>query len=331
VSKQTESDLPVMESIRQALQLSVVVAIVSDTMSERADTTHLRGCLEALHRQINPPPMEVIVPYHPRTAGIDSLRTEFPTVTFLCADDLDNLQVKGDQQHHQALRARGVACAHGDIVGLVEDVGHPDPHWCSEAVAVHQLDYAAVGGAIENGIDRSINWAVYFCDFGRYQNPLDEGSTAFASDANITYKRRALDSVRPIWEQAFHEPDVNAALVARSQRIGLSPRLIVYQHRAGLEPMSALKERVIWARSYAANRRKTLGSLRRGAYLALSPLLPIILLSRMTLNVIHKGRTAGAFARALPLTTCLTVAWAWGEMLGYLTGRPGGKSPSPHG
>jgi hypothetical protein len=307
-------------------QLSVVVVIVSDTLSDLPDASSLRGCLEALHRQVNPPPLEVIVPYHPRTAGIDSLKIAFPAVTFLCADDLSTLQVRGDQRHHQELRARGVACAHGDIVGLIEDVGRPDPLWCSEAVRVHGLDYAAVGGAIENDVDRPLNWAVYFCDFGRYQNPLVEGPASFASDANITYKRHALDSVRPIWQRAFHEPDVNAALLARDQRVGLSPRLIIHQHRTGLNASSALKERVIWARSYAANRSKMLGSLRRGAYLTLSLFLPIILLSRMTLNVIRKGRTVGAFVRALPLTACLTAAWAWGEMLGYLTGDPGGHS-----
>ncbi len=26
--------------------------------------------------------------------------------------------------------------------------------------------YAAIGGAIENGINRPLNWAVYYCDFG---------------------------------------------------------------------------------------------------------------------------------------------------------------------
>ena len=36
-------------------------------------------------------------------------------------------------------------------------------------VDMHQkYPYAAIGGAIENGIDQLLNWAVYFCNFGGY-------------------------------------------------------------------------------------------------------------------------------------------------------------------
>ena len=47
-------------------QLSVIVAIVSDTAGPRRDVSHLEGSLRALAQQIHPPAMEVIVPYLPR-------------------------------------------------------------------------------------------------------------------------------------------------------------------------------------------------------------------------------------------------------------------------
>ena len=86
---------------------------------------------------------------------------------------------------------------------LLEDHARPDAHWAANVVAAHRQTHAAVGGAIENGIDRALNWAVYYCDFGKYQNPVPAGETPFASDANTTYKRAELESVRSVWGDAF--------------------------------------------------------------------------------------------------------------------------------
>ena len=44
-------------------------------------------------------------------------------------------------------------------------------------VVAHREYYAAIGGAIENGVDRPLNWAVYYSDFGRYQNPFQSGES----------------------------------------------------------------------------------------------------------------------------------------------------------
>jgi hypothetical protein len=120
----------------------------------------------------------------------------------------------GGREHHDVLRARGLAAAHGDLVGLLEVHARPDPQWCASVAAAHRQPYAAVGGAIENGVDRPLNWAVYYCDFGRYQNPVPAGETLFASDANVTYKRAALEGVRPSWQESFREVVVNRALTS---------------------------------------------------------------------------------------------------------------------
>ncbi len=49
-----------------------------------------------------------------------------------------------------------------------------------------------------------VNWAVYCCDFGRYQGPLPPGAADFVSDSNVAYKRRALDAVRELWSERRH-------------------------------------------------------------------------------------------------------------------------------
>jgi hypothetical protein len=301
--------------------LSVVIAIVSDTINGHCDVSCLAGTLDALDNQIDPVSMEVIVPYHRRVAGIEELKCRFPAVKFVAVGNLQTFTGQGgSREHHDELRARGLAVAQGEIIALLEDHGRPDANWCKRVVEAHQDNYAAIGGAIENGIDRLLNWAVYFCDFGKYQNPLAEGESPFVSDANVSYKRSALETIRPVWHHIFHETVVNSALTARGEKLTLSSRIIVYQHRRNLRLGSALKERFIWGRSYAATRVKLLSDTKRIIHAAFTPVLPALLLLRMALNVMKKHRGVSPFLKALPLTALLTVSWSMGELIGYVTG-----------
>ena len=302
-------------------ELSIIVVIVSDTTDRRADVSHLASCLASLAGQVDAPATETIVPYHDQVDGIDDVRRRFPEVRFLPVPDA---RAPGDQgggrEHHDLLRARGLGVARGRLVGLLEDHARADPTWCAGVVAAHRAGYAAIGGAIENGIDRPLNWAVYFCDFGRYQNPLPAGESARASDANVTYKRAALERVRESWEESFREVLVNGALLALGEKVALSPDIIVYQERRGLRLGSALRERFIWGRSYAATRSRQLTAARRWMLAALSPLLPAVLLARMAGTARARGRHFGKFLGSLPLTALLVTVWSAGEAVGYLGG-----------
>ena len=298
--------------------LSVIVAIVSDTTKARATTDLLAPCLEALASQAEPGAVEIIVPYVPPLDGIDALRDRFAGVVFLPVSDLPAPPRKGSREHHNPLRARGVAAARGRIVALIEDNARPAPDWCARMIAAHEEDHAAIGGAIENDIDRPLNWAVYFCDFGSYQNPLPPGEAAGASDANVSYKRDRLEAIRPVWQETFREPEVNGALLARGETIALSPEIVVYQQRSDLTFGAALQERYVWGRSFGAMRRQSLTGGRRLVYAALSPLLPPLLTLRVARNTLQKGRPAGRFLKALPFLVPMTLAWALGEMAGYL-------------
>ncbi len=303
-------------------QLSVVVAIVSDTTSLDYHISHLGGCLEALHRQFDAPSLEIIVPYHERINNIDDIKQQYPNVNFIFVDDLRTLtSTAGRREHHDELRARGIAAARGEIIALTEDHAHPDAGWCNCIVKAHKDSIAGVGGAIENGIDRPLNWAVYFCDFGKYQNPVPSGRSWIASDANVAYKRSALESISTVWQHSFNEIFVNSTLIENGRSLTLSPDMIVYQHRDNLDPLEAVKERYIWGRSYAGTRCEQLSLAKRIIYAVLSPVLPIVLVLRMAVNVIKKGRCVSVFLKVLPLTLLLTISWSLGELVGYITAK----------
>src|SRR5208337_1099454 len=301
--------------------LTVVVTVVSD-ISEESDTLHLECCLEALRQQINPPSMEVLVTCDARLPGIKELEQTFPQVGFIAVEKLRTVRSGPSREHHDELRGIGIRKARAPLVALIEDVGRPDAHWAAELVKEHAQAYAAVGGAMENGINRPLNWALYFGDFGRYQNPVPRGTSPFVSDANVCYKRDALERVADAWPDSYNEAVVHGALASRGETLALSPRVIVYQHRLNLHLGPALVERYVWGRSYAATRVAGVAASRRAIFAVLCPLLPFVLFLRQLKNVLRTKRNIGAFVRASPLTAMLDIAWSYGEFVGYLTGHP---------
>ena len=304
-----------------APELSIVVVIVSDTVDHNLDYSHLRRCLAALKNQRNAPVFEVLVPHYP-APGIAEMQRQFPWVQFIESADLKTFRPGGQgREHHDELRARGLAMARGRIIGLLEDHGVADPDWCRRAIESHEGPFAAVGGAIGNEVNRPLNRAVYFCDFLRYRNPVTAGESAFASDANVTYKRAALEKIGPVWQEIFHETAVHGALLGAGEKIALNPGMVVNQNRGTLSLSTALRERYVWGRSYAGTRSGLVSGGKRLVFAVLSPVLPLILLLRMFMEVRRKGSGMGAFIAALPFTAALLMAWSWGELAGYLTGR----------
>ena len=67
--------------------LSIIVGFSSDTIAPVATAHRLVECLEALTKQIDPPPMEIIVPHHEPGEGLDAAKQRFPEVRFLSSPD----------------------------------------------------------------------------------------------------------------------------------------------------------------------------------------------------------------------------------------------------
>jgi hypothetical protein len=235
----------------------------------------------------------------------------------------------GQHELYDRRRAAGLLASSGDLVAIVEDRGVPHPDWAAAAARLHaELPHAAIGGAIENGWDRALNWAVYFCDFGRYQRPFVAGRRPYVSDVNICYKRRALEQTRSLWEEMYHEPAVNDALVAAGEVLFLTPEMVVDQFRGRLRPMNVLEERLAWGRLFGARRVAGSGRVRRAALAALSPLLPGLLLFRLVRDRLVKRTSLWPFVKALPWTCVLVSAWSLGEASGYFARRRQIKRPS---
>lgn len=299
-------------------ELSVVVAIIAGGKST------METCLKALAESAEGIRLECLVPFDGRLDGVEELEREFPWASFIDSREgvLTEEFGSDSREHHDILRAMGLRQATAPIIALLEDHGTPDKGWCQAALrAHHESDAAVVGGAVENGMDRLLNWAVYYCDFGRYQNPVPETDVEFASDSNVSYKRDPLLGVKHQWLAAFHETSVNWEIQRRGGRLRLDPDMVVYQTRRTLRFAPALKERFVWGRSFAGTRAAEVTSLRRLIFAAFSFVLPFLLTARIVVQGLQKRRHVGRLLQALPLVFLLQVFWALGEFVGYVTGR----------
>jgi hypothetical protein len=299
-------------------ELSVVVAIIA------GGSETMRTCLTALSKSAAGLDLECIVPFDARLDSVEKLKEEFPWADFVDARDVVDADHFGDssREHHDILRSIGLRMARAPIAALLEDHGTPSPNWCRSMLEVHRNhDVAGVGGSVENGVDRLLNWAVYFCDFGRYQNPVPAGPSEFISDSNVSYKREPLWEVKHLWFDAFHETSVNWELRRRGENLRLEPEMSVYQTRTGLKLLPALRERFVWGRSFAGTRSTEIAPAKRGVYAMFSFALPMLLTWRIFALGLKKKRHLGKLISALPLILLLETIWSAGEFTGYATGR----------
>lgn len=301
--------------------LSVIVAIVSDTTDPKVDLSLLRDCLDSLRGQTDAPVLEIVVPYLNHVHGVEDLPSDYPEVIFLPVAEPDMSGFEGgNREHHDIIRAHGLKAATGRIVALLEDHALAAPGWARAVVNAHEGPEAGIGGSVENMADNALNWAVYFCDFCRYQNPVPKGPTDFASDANTSYKREDLFSIQPVWEESFREVVVNGALREAGKSVVLDPSIVAYQNRRNLTFGQALKERFVWGRSFAATRNRSLSGAKRAVYALASPILPFLLYLRFFRITKARGQNLGALMRSTPLILLLLLTWSVGEATGYVSG-----------
>lgn len=299
--------------------LSIVITVVSGKLA-------LRRCLSALSPQARAFDAEIIVPYDKWSLDVGELKNEFPEVNFHLITNLGKA-AKDDVSSHQhrlydRRRAVGLNLSRGHLVAMTEDHAVPAPDWVKQILAVHKQPFEVIGGAIDNAVDHPLNWALYYCDFGRYGNPLPESEADYVSDVNVTYKRAALESVRNLWAEAYQETIVHWALKNQGVSLRLDPRLTVYQHRPEIGFRRAFRERIEWGRVFAET-RVAMASIWQRVFLAfMTPLLPPLLLRRLFKHARRQKRTAKQMAVILPVAAALLIGWACGEFAGYVRGAP---------
>ncbi|MEP6703307.1 MAG: glycosyltransferase [Acidobacteriota bacterium] len=284
----------------EKINLSIVVASWNGTAS-------LLRCLESLESQTNRATEEIIV--------VSNFAPDLPKNGWSAA-----FHVRPDSFTVPDLRRDGIAAARGDIVAMIEDHCTVDVNWIREIREAHASDATVIGGAVENTSGgNSLDWAVYFYDYGKFMPPNSAGMTEALSGLNTSYKRAVLDEIHDTYQNGFFETFANEALKSRGHQLSMIPSAIVY-HNKRYELRPALSHCYHLARSYAARRVANEPFGKRSILIFGSLFLPILLPARVVLSVIRKGRNLGHLLRAIPFLIVLMSAWSYGEFRGYSAG-----------
>jgi hypothetical protein len=112
---------------------------------------------------------------------------------------------------------------------------------------------------------------------------------------------------------------IHAEFRKRGLSLSLNPAIVV-THKRSFGLPDFFSQRFRHGRQFGRARVANLSGPRRLAYIVLSPLIPVIFLSRIARQVLTKKTRFGKFLLSLPILTLFLFGWAAGELIGYLTG-----------
>ena len=271
----------------------------------------LRDCVESFKRQGTPVELEIVVAACPGADSADEASRPDPGVRVLQFSERRSIP---------ELRAAGLGAARGRIVAMSQDRCVAGDGWLAAVIETHRAADVAIGGAVERTATApTVDWAVYFCEYGRYMLPFAPGPSDDLPGPNVTYKREALVEFEDLLRAGTWEPFWHRRLKERGLSMRRDPRLIVY-HRKHFTFSGFVRERYHYARSFAGQRFARRAWVRRWLFAAGTPLLPVLVLVRMTRQIVQKGRHRREFLRAVPFIVVFTIAWAIGESVGYVFG-----------
>jgi glycosyltransferase involved in cell wall biosynthesis len=289
---------------------SLAIPHVSVVVASNRSRALLDDCLAALLPQCERARAELIVARDDDDEGLDAIAAAYPGVRLVTVKRGATIP---------ELRGAGMRQATGDIVMLTEDHCVPGPRWVDELCLGVDTVAEIAGGGMDNAQrKRAIDWAAYFSEYGLFATTRTDTSGAMQlTGANVAYRRSIVSDVvawasAGEWENVSHE-----RLRARGSSLHFVESAPVYQNKT-YEFWEFCRDRYEHGRDYARTRLVEEAGARRWLLTAVTPLLPLVILSRV-------ARAAaptrwGAFLRALPATLAFVTAWSIGEAVGYLRG-----------
>ncbi len=269
-------------------------------------------CLAALAEQDTDVSYEVLLPDCTGPETVGAVRARYPNTRIFAYDERKSVP---------RLRSVGFANARGRFVAVTEDHCVPRPDWIAQMLAAHErYGWPVVAGGVQNDSpERTVDWAVFFCEYSAFLDPVVAGPSPFAPGMNVCYDMQALASMKRVFAEGMWESFLHPRLLAAGYIIGLAPEMVV-GHKKEFTIRGFLAERFHYSRDFAGTRVATEPPTKRLLWALASLALPPVLLLRMLRRILPRPSLRGRFLRALPLVVLFTTTWVVGEFVGYLTG-----------
>lgn len=215
--------------------------------------------------------------------------------------------------------AAGIRAARGRVVAITTAHFRPDPDWVSSIRAAHgRLDSAGIGGPIDPPSGPGpVGWATYFLRYSAYFDYDREQDVPDLAGDNASYKRAVIEEYPELLQNGFWELDFHRRVRASGRRLTFVPSIrVALHHSFGF--FCFLRQRFKHGVQFGSARFQTGNRLFRLAAIAAAPIIPVILICKTAARAIRGRQSFGAFMLSLPVLACFVMAWASGEVYGYL-------------
>jgi len=271
----------------------------------------LEGCLHALARERSEVDLEVLVIDRLGEGLRSQVRERFPWVRIIDVPTATTIP---------EMRAIGFDAATAPAIGVIEDHVLVRPGWARAMLGALEEGAAVVAGPIENAAtDTLMDWASFLCEYSHCVPPLPAGEADWLPGNNVVYSRAVVEAHREVigehkWENRLHDAirESGTPLICRPD--------IVADHKKHFSFGEYMSQRYLYSRSFAGARVDGAPFGRRLAYAAGSLALPPVLFWRTVSRIRTKGRHQAELRRSLPYIALFVLAWATGELVGYLAG-----------
>jgi len=219
-----------------------------------------------------------------------------------------------------AARVAGVRAARAPIVAFVEDHSFPQPGWAAALMAAHNGNWAAVGPSVGNANPQyAISWANLLIEYAPWLDPEMQQAAEHLPGHNSSYKRAILLEYGDRLESMLQaESILHWDLRAKGLQLCLEPAAKTL-HMNYSTFLASVRLRFHGGRTFAAARARNWPILKRFAYGAAVPLIPMIRLRRI-LSHLGKRNRPTAPIKVFPVLLMLLCCDAAGELTGYLVG-----------
>ena len=189
--------------------------------------------------------------------------TKYPDVIFIEFYERTTLPV---------LWGAGIARSRGEIIAITETTCVADSNWIAAILKAHESSYPVIGGAVEAAEGKNmVDWAAYFCEYGRFMRPVPEGPVDVLSGNNISFKRWTLTKGREFVQTGFWKTYWCRRLQEEGIQLVSTPTMVIYDKKS-YRLIPFLIRRFHHGRCFAGMRVSTISGLERASYILGSPL-----------------------------------------------------------
>jgi hypothetical protein len=220
-----------------------------------------------------------------------------------------------------AARAKGVLAATAPFVFIAETHAYPDPQLAEKLIAALSDQWSlAVPGFRNANPESGLSWTAFLSDYGAWAANLPPGEIERTPSHDTAFRRSVLLEFGGRLENALTFGDeLYLTLHARGYRAYFEPAAGI-QHVNLNKFRSFVRERYFSGVLIGGYRSRRWSVMRRLAYACGSPLIPIVILSRIQNGVREVGRQESWPASTIPALVLGVMLKAAGEMRGYLFG-----------